>query len=576
MITQYFEVNQRLIIQAPGTLAPATSTNWVYGDNYNLAIYLISQGAFLAINPGDTLGLLLFSPGGPLPEANLAIISAPIVLTDSAGYQYFSVNVNLKTTGLASLVQTPNQPAKTNFHYTFSPSDGERFSSSADVAITVVPDPAESATGATPVPPGYPADSSVFEQKANKGTANGYAQLDATGKVPIAELPTVTGGDMTKAVYDKDNNGIVDTCDSVQSSRVIGLGTAATLNVPATGNATSAQVVLGSDTRLADSRVPTPHAVSHLVGAADQIQLATTGAAGLCPPPDGSTVQIVGGKLTATTSGSGDMLKSVYDTNNDGIVDNAAAVSTHIVPPSGNATATQIVLGSDSRLSDIRTPSPHASTHNGGSDAIPLASASAQGLCPAVDGTTIQVAASKLSAILASSSAPGIVRPDNSSITVSGGIISATPGAFNRAKAYLVAALNVAASSDTFITLDTVEFDTGGYYSTSNGRFTIPSADNNGIFEIGFQLGFASGASPTGYRLAYMCLNGNFAQPIAADSKNPINGAHGYDWLKGTIIRKCATGEYFQLYGYQTTSAALALVNGSVAATTSAWIRRVA
>src|ERR1700741_1552461 len=108
MITQYFEVNQRLIIQAPGTLAPATSTNWVYGDNYNLAIYLISQGAFLPIASGDTLALMLFEPGGSLPEQNLALISNLVVKTDTAGYQYFSVNVNLKTTGLANLVQTPN------------------------------------------------------------------------------------------------------------------------------------------------------------------------------------------------------------------------------------------------------------------------------------------------------------------------------------------------------------------------------------------------------------------------------------------------------------------------------------
>jgi hypothetical protein len=248
--------------------------------------------------------------------------------------------------------------------------------------------------------------------------------LDGTGKVPQTQLPTVVGGDMTKAVYDTNNNGVVDTCDSVQSSRVIGLGTAATLNVPASGNATTAQIVLGTDTRLGDIRTPSAHAASHIVGGSDQIQLVTTSIAGLCVPPDGTTIQITGGKLVATTTGSGDMLKSIYDTNNDGIVDNAAAVSTHVVPPSGNASVTQIVLGSDTRLSDTRTPIAHASTHNGGADPIPLASASAQGLCPAVDNTTIQVAASKLSAILATNSAPGIVRPDNSSITIAGGIIS--------------------------------------------------------------------------------------------------------------------------------------------------------
>ena len=507
MITQYFEVNQRLIIQAPGTLAPATSTNWVYGDNYNLAIYLISQGAFLPIASGDTLSLLLFEPGGSLPEQNLAIISAPIVKTDPVGYQYFSVNVDLKTTGLAALVQTPNTPAKTNFHYTFNPADGERFSSSADVAITVIPDPTEDATGATPVPPGYPTDSSVFEVKANKGIANGYAQLDATGKIPQAELPVVTGGDMTKAVYDTDNNGVIDTCDSLQSSRVIGLGTAATLNAPASGNASSAQVVLGNDTRLADSRSPTIHAATHL-GGSDAIQLASTSGAGLCPPPDGTTVQVVGGKLTATTTGTGDMLKSVYDTNNDGVVDNAAAVATHIVPPSGNATATQIVLGSDTRLSDTRTPVLHASTHNGGADSIPLMTAGTQGLCPPIDNTTLQVTGGKLAAILATGTSPGIVKPDGTSITIAGGVISSSGG--NHGFRVRMTASNSLAANVSLV-FDTVDYDTDNYHTGSSfSSLTIPTAQI-GVYVFHGEAVFPNSSTGTN-RSVYINVGGT---PIA-------------------------------------------------------------
>lgn len=48
-------------------------------------------------------------------------------------------------------------------------------------------------------------------------------------------------------------------------------GTAASRNAPSAGNATSAQVVLGSDTRLSDSRTPVSHASSHQPGAADAI-----------------------------------------------------------------------------------------------------------------------------------------------------------------------------------------------------------------------------------------------------------------------------------------------------------------
>src|SRR5262245_13218339 len=211
MITQYFDINNRLIIQAPGTLAPATQPAWVYGDNYNLIIYLVADGILQNLAVNDSLGLILFQPGGTLPEANLAIVSTPTIQQDPSGFYYYSVNVNLKTTQLANIVQTPNTSAKLQFHYVFRPGSGERFSSSADLAITVNPDPTQDATGATPVPPGYPANpATVFEYISNKAVANGYASLDATGKVPQAQLPIVTGGDMAKAVYDTNNNGVVD------------------------------------------------------------------------------------------------------------------------------------------------------------------------------------------------------------------------------------------------------------------------------------------------------------------------------------------------------------------------------
>lgn len=52
-------------------------------------------------------------------------------------------------------------------------------------------------------------------------------------------------------------------------SAVTDAGTAASRNAPASGNATSSQVVLGSDTRLTDSRAPTSHASSHRSTGAD-------------------------------------------------------------------------------------------------------------------------------------------------------------------------------------------------------------------------------------------------------------------------------------------------------------------
>lgn len=71
--------------------------------------------------------------------------------------------------------------------------------------------------------------------------------------------------DMTKAVYDTDNDGVVDAAETAAAVPWSGvtdkptLGTAAALNVPTTGDATSGQVVKGDDTRLSDARTPTAH-----------------------------------------------------------------------------------------------------------------------------------------------------------------------------------------------------------------------------------------------------------------------------------------------------------------------------
>jgi hypothetical protein len=58
---------------------------------------------------------------------------------------------------------------------------------------------------------------------------------------------------------------LLSAADPAAQRTALALGTAATNNVPASGNAASGEVVLGSDTRLTDSRTPTSH--SHDAGA---------------------------------------------------------------------------------------------------------------------------------------------------------------------------------------------------------------------------------------------------------------------------------------------------------------------
>ena len=121
-------------------------------------------------------------------------------------------------------------------------------------------------------------------------------------------------------------------------------------------------------------------------------------------------------------TGTGDMLKSTYDTNNNGVVDTADAIGWTSVtgkpttfPPDSTAmlrsvydtNANNVVDTCDSlawaKLTGIPasfTPSAHASTHlSAASDPIALATSVLAGLCPAVDNTTIQVVASKLSCV---------------------------------------------------------------------------------------------------------------------------------------------------------------------------------
>jgi hypothetical protein len=141
------------------------------------------------------------------------------------------------------------------------------------------------------------------ELTANKGAVSGYAGLDSSGKVPLAQLPatvladgdkgdvTVAGGGATitvdaKAIsYAKMQDvsapdrvlgaiiagspveipfgaairALADDADAPAMRTTLGLGTASTRNVAAAGDAASTEVVKGDDTRLIDVRPPSAH-----------------------------------------------------------------------------------------------------------------------------------------------------------------------------------------------------------------------------------------------------------------------------------------------------------------------------
>lgn len=97
--------------------------------------------------------------------------------------------------------------------------------------------------------------------------------------------------------------------------------------------------VASNDARLTDSRTPTAHAASHASSGQDAITPASIGAA---------------------AASHSHVLASVTD---------AGTAASRDVPASGNASSLQVVLGSDTRLTDSRVPAGHSASHRaGGSD----------------------------------------------------------------------------------------------------------------------------------------------------------------------------------------------------------------
>lgn len=90
------------------------------------------------------------------------------------------------------------------------------------------------------------------------------------------------------------------------------LGTAAALDVPATGNAASGEAVKGDDTRLSDARTPTAHASTHATGQPDAITPYSIGAE--AEQTAATDEEIIAGDLTAVRKVSPAQLRLAAET----------------------------------------------------------------------------------------------------------------------------------------------------------------------------------------------------------------------------------------------------------------------
>lgn len=120
------------------------------------------------------------------------------------------------------------------------------------------------------------------------------------------------------------------------------------------GGGSSTQVPRATDTRLSNARTPTAHAASHQVGGTDQLTLAQSQVTNL-------TTDLAARALASRTITAGTALTGGG---------NLTANRTFDVV--FGTTAFTACAGNDSRLSNARTPTAHASTHgSAGSDPIP-------------------------------------------------------------------------------------------------------------------------------------------------------------------------------------------------------------
>jgi hypothetical protein len=186
-------------------------------------------------------------------------------------------------------------------------------------------------------------------------TKSGYGITDVPTYSDLAAHTNLTAGAHGISAFGAT---LVDDTSASSARSTLGLGTSATLNVAASGNAATNEVVKGNDTRLSDARTPTAHTQAFSTITSTPT---TKSGYGITDVPTYSDLA-AHTNLTAGAHGISSFGATLVDDASASAarttlgLGSAAVVN---VPASGNAAASEAVKGGDTRLSDARTPTSH-------------------------------------------------------------------------------------------------------------------------------------------------------------------------------------------------------------------------
>ena len=131
-------------------------------------------------------------------------------------------------------------------------------------------------------------------------STNDYTTAEKT------KLAGIAAGAQVNVIETVKVNGTALTPSGKAVDITVPTGTAASKDVPTSGDASTTQVVMGNDSRLADARTPTAHKSSHATGGSDAIAPSDIGAAASSHTHSAS--DIISGLATVATSGDYDDL----------------------------------------------------------------------------------------------------------------------------------------------------------------------------------------------------------------------------------------------------------------------------